>query len=109
MSAMPRSTHDAPPIPLAASGRSAQLEAMAREPLDVLVIGGGVTGCGVALDAAARGLRVGIVERDDWACGTSSRSSKMIHGGLRYLATGDVGVVRESLRERRRLQRNAAH
>lgn len=82
---------------------------MAREPLDVLVVGGGITGVGVALDAASRGLRVGIVERDDWACGTSSRSSKMIHGGLRYLATGDIGVVRESLRERARLQRNAAH
>lgn len=82
---------------------------MAAEPLDVLVVGGGITGAGVALDAASRGLRVGIVERDDWACGTSSRSSKMIHGGLRYLATGDVGVVRESLHERARIQRNAAH
>jgi len=82
---------------------------MAREPLDVLVIGGGITGVGAALDAASRGLRVGIVERDDWASGTSSRSSKMIHGGLRYLATGDIGVVRESLRERAALQRNAAH
>lgn len=82
---------------------------MASRPLDVLVVGGGITGVGVALDAVSRGLRVGIVERDDWACGTSSRSSKMIHGGLRYLATGDVRVVRESLAERARLQRNAAH
>jgi glycerol-3-phosphate dehydrogenase len=97
------------PIAFAASGRAAQLAAMAAEPLDVLVVGGGITGVGVALDAATRGLRVGIVERDDWACGTSSRSSKMIHGGLRYLASGDVKVVRESLRERSRLQRNAEH
>ncbi len=101
--------HAAPPVAFAASGRVAQLEAMAAEPLDVLVIGGGITGVGVALDAASRGLRVGIVERDDWACGTSSRSSKMIHGGLRYLKSGDVRVVRESLRERQRLQHNAAH
>lgn len=82
---------------------------MAAAPLDVLVVGGGITGVGVALDAASRGLRVGIVERDDWASGTSSRSSKMIHGGLRYLSSGDIAVVRESLRERARLQRNAAH
>jgi glycerol-3-phosphate dehydrogenase len=100
---------DPVPLPLPSTGRTAQLEAMAAEPLDVLVVGGGITGVGAALDAAARGLRVGIVERDDWACGTSSRSSKMIHGGLRYLATGDVRVVRESLHERARIQRNAAH
>jgi glycerol-3-phosphate dehydrogenase len=106
---MRRATYHDAPQPLPASWRGVQLEAMAAEPLDVLVIGGGITGVGVALDAASRGLRVGIVERDDWACGTSSRSSKMIHGGLRYLATGDVAVVRESLAERARLQRNAAH
>lgn len=94
---------------LHASGRAAQLAAMAARPLDVLVVGGGITGVGVALDAVTRGLRVGVVEREDWASGTSSRSSKMIHGGLRYLATGDIGVVRESLRERAAIQRNAAH
>ncbi len=97
------------PVRLRAADRTSQLEAMSERPLDVLVIGGGITGVGVALDAVTRGLRVGIVERDDWASGTSSRSSKMIHGGLRYLATGDVHVVRESLRERARIQRNAAH
>ncbi len=102
-------TDAARPARFDAAGRTAELEAMAAEPLDVLVVGGGITGAGVALDAASRGLRVGIVERDDWACGTSSRSSKMIHGGLRYLATGDIGVVRDSLHERARLQRNAAH
>jgi glycerol-3-phosphate dehydrogenase len=79
------------------------------EPLDVLVIGGGITGVGVALDAAARGLRTGLVERDDFASGTSSKSSKMIHGGLRYLQNGDVRLVYEALRERRRLMRNAPH
>lgn len=107
---MTRSTSTpATPVPFPAGGRTAELEAMAATPLDVLVIGGGITGVGVALDAVSRGLRVGIVERDDWGCGTSSRSSKMIHGGLRYLRTGDIAVVRESLRERARLQRNAAH
>lgn len=94
---------------MAASRRPEMLARMTRGVLDVLVVGGGVTGVGVALDAASRGLRVGIVERDDWASGTSSRSSKMIHGGLRYLATGDVSLVREALRERAALSRNAPH
>ncbi|MFC7579827.1 FAD-dependent oxidoreductase [Schaalia naturae] len=70
------------------------------EPLDVLVIGGGVTGAGIALDAATRGLSVGIVEAQDWASGTSSRSSKLVHGGLRYLYQLDFPLVAESLRER---------
>ncbi|WP_201271198.1 glycerol-3-phosphate dehydrogenase/oxidase [Acidipropionibacterium jensenii] len=69
-------------------------------PLDVLVIGGGVTGAGIALDAATRGLSVGIVEAQDWASGTSSRSSKLVHGGLRYLYQLDFPLVAESLRER---------
>ncbi len=68
--------------------------------LDVLVVGGGVVGAGVALDAATRGLRVGLVEARDWASGTSSRSSKLIHGGLRYLEMGDLRLVSEALRER---------
>ena len=68
---------------------------------DVLVIGGGVTGAGVALDAATRGLRVCLVEKRDWAAGTSSRSGKLIHGGLRYLEQLDFGLVREALKERR--------
>ncbi len=79
------------------------------QPFDVLVIGGGITGAGVALDAAARGLRTALVERDDFASGTSSKSSKMIHGGLRYLQNGDVRLVYQALRERRRLMRNAPH
>ena len=79
------------------------------EPFDVLVIGGGITGVGVALDAAARGLRTALVERDDFAAGTSSKSSKMVHGGLRYLQNGDVRLVYEALRERQRLMKNAPH
>ncbi|MGD2044096.1 MAG: glycerol-3-phosphate dehydrogenase/oxidase, partial [Acidimicrobiia bacterium] len=73
---------------------------MTAEPLDVLVVGGGATGVGAALDAATRGLRVGLVEQRDYASGTSSRSSKMFHGGLRYLQQFDFGLVREALRER---------
>ena len=77
--------------------------------LDVLVIGGGITGAGVALDAAARGYRVGLIERDDYASGTSSRSTKLVHGGIRYLPELDFPLVREALIERGRLLRNAPH
>lgn len=76
---------------------------------EVLIIGGGATGLGTALDAAARGYRTAIVEQADFAQATSSRSSKLIHGGLRYLKQGRLGLVRESLRERRRLLHNAPH
>ncbi|MGH2399055.1 MAG: glycerol-3-phosphate dehydrogenase/oxidase, partial [bacterium] len=76
---------------------------------DVLVIGGGITGAGVALDAVTRGYRVALVERADFAAGTSSRSTKLIHGGLRYLPQGQLGLVRESLLERDRLRRLAPH
>jgi glycerol-3-phosphate dehydrogenase len=92
-----------------AGTRDAALDRMGDDPLDVLVIGGGVTGCGVALDAATRGLSTALVERDDFASGTSGRSSRLIHGGLRYLQTGDLGVVYESLRERETLRRLAPH
>src|SRR3954462_3437765 len=70
------------------------------EELDVLVVGGGVVGAGVALDAVTRGLSTGLLEQRDLASGTSSRSSKLIHGGLRYLEMLDFGLVREALRER---------
>jgi glycerol-3-phosphate dehydrogenase len=80
--------------------RRQALEAMAARELDVLVIGGGVVGAGSALDAATRGLSVGLVEAHDWASGTSSRSSKLIHGGLRYLEMLDFRLVREALKER---------
>jgi glycerol-3-phosphate dehydrogenase len=79
------------------------------ETFDVLVIGGGITGAGIALDAAARGLSVALVEQGDFASGTSSRSTKLVHGGLRYLPLGDIRQVREDLVERTRLLRNAPH
>jgi len=85
------------------------LAALGREALDVLVVGGGINGAGIARDAAMRGLRVALVERGDLASGTSSRSSKLIHGGLRYLEQGDVRLVLEAVRERERLQRLAPH
>ena len=74
---------------------------------DLVVIGGGATGLGVALDAAARGLAVALVEADDFAKGTSSRATKLVHGGVRYLAQGDIGLVHEALRERSTLLANA--
>lgn len=89
--------------------RAAQIERLGAETFDVLVVGGGVTGAGVALDAASRGLRVALVERDDLASGTSSKSSKLVHGGLRYLQQGDIKLVYQALRERKRLRDNAPH
>ena len=85
---------------LNAERRRRELDDLAAETLDVLVIGGGVTGAGVALDAATRGLRVALVESRDLAFGTSRWSSKLVHGGLRYIASGNIGVARESARER---------
>ncbi|HEY8439474.1 MAG TPA: glycerol-3-phosphate dehydrogenase/oxidase [Candidatus Limnocylindrales bacterium] len=89
--------------------RERDLGALADRPLDVLVVGGGIVGAGSALDAATRGLRVGLVERDDIAVGTSSRSSRLIHGGLRYLEQYRFGLVREALRERSRVLYLAPH
>src|SRR4026209_3047118 len=76
---------------------------------DLLVIGGGITGAGVARDAAMRGLEVALVEKDDFASGTSSRSSRLVHGGIRYLEHGQLRMVRESVRERETLLRIAPH
>lgn len=89
--------------------RAANLERLRRETFDVVVIGGGATGAGVALDAVTRGLSVALIERQDFAGGTSSRSSKLIHGGLRYLEQFEFALVREGLQERARLRRNAPH
>jgi glycerol-3-phosphate dehydrogenase len=89
--------------------RATALARLGSERFDVLVVGGGITGAGVALDAAARGYRTALVERDDFASGTSSKSSKLIHGGLRYLQQGDIRLVYEALHERQRLRRNAPH
>ena len=76
---------------------------------DVIVIGGGATGLGVALDAAARRFSVALVEANDFAKGTSSRTTKLVHGGVRYLAQGNVALVREALRERATFLQNAPH
>ncbi len=89
--------------------RAAALEAIAGKHFEVVVIGGGITGAGVALDAASRGYSVALLERDDYAVGTSSRSSKMVHGGLRYLQNFDLGLVREALLERQLLVHLAPH
>ncbi|MDT7573310.1 MAG: glycerol-3-phosphate dehydrogenase [Actinomycetota bacterium] len=88
--------------------RARELDELTSTVVDVLVVGGGVTGCGVALDAASRGLSVALVEKSDLAHGTSRWSSKLVHGGLRYLATGDVGLAFESARERDILLRRTA-
>jgi len=98
-------------VALNAARRAADLRALADgEPVDVVVIGGGITGTGIALDAASRGLRVALVEKHDLAFGTSRWSSKLVHGGLRYLATGNVGIARRSAIERGILMtRNAPH
>ena len=85
------------------------LSLLDNEQFDVLVIGGGITGAGVALDAASRGYSVALVEKADYASGTSSRSSKLVHGGLRYLQNFDLGLVREALLERQLLVRLAPH
>lgn len=89
--------------------RDEALRRLASEQFDLLVIGGGITGAGVALDAASRGLRTALVEKDDFASGTSSKSSKLIHGGLRYLQQNEFRLVYENLAERQRLLDNAPH
>jgi glycerol-3-phosphate dehydrogenase len=96
-----------PVQPLATRARS--FERLARDTFDVLVVGGGITGAGVARDAAMRGLRTALVEQDDFASGTSSRSSRLVHGGVRYLEHGQLALVFESSAERRTLQRIAPH
>jgi glycerol-3-phosphate dehydrogenase len=96
-------------MPLGSFDRDDNIGQLDQGTFDVLVVGGGITGAGVALDAASRGLRTALVERDDFASGTSSKSSKLVHGGLRYLQNGDVRLVYEALRERQRLLRNAPH
>jgi glycerol-3-phosphate dehydrogenase len=89
--------------------RNDALQAIQEHPFDVVVVGGGITGAGVALDAASRGYSVALLERNDFGQGTSSRSSKMVHGGLRYLRNFDLGLVREALLERQLLVQLAPH
>src|SRR5579863_5086999 len=95
--------------PLAATARAAYVERLAQDQFDVLVIGGGITGAGVALDAATRGYRVALVEKVDFASGTSSKSTKLVHGGIRYLPNFDIALVREALIERGLLLQNAPY
>lgn len=92
-----------------AAARALRFAALRDQSFDLLVIGGGITGCGIARDAALRGLRVALVEKDDFASGTSSRSSRLVHGGVRYLEHGHLRLVFESSAERRHLLRIAPH
>src|SRR5690242_13828313 len=99
-----------PPRPaFGVAQRPACIAALERDTFDVLVIGGGIVGAGVARDAAMRGLRVSLVEQTDFASGTSSRSSRLVHGGLRYLENGQLHLVFEASQERRTLMRIAPH
>lgn len=97
------------PVEFSFRTRARNLRTLMERPFDVLVIGGGITGAGVAREAALRGYSVALLERRDFASGTSSRSSKLIHGGLRYLQQGDVGLVREAATERYVVRRLAPH
>ena len=92
-----------------AKNRSEYIKTLKTEQFDLVVIGGGITGAGIALDAATRGLKVALVEKQDFAFGTSSRSTKLIHGGLRYLKQLEFGIVHEVGRERAILYKNAPH
>jgi glycerol-3-phosphate dehydrogenase len=94
---------------LSSQDRDATLDRLETTVFDCLVIGGGITGAGIAREATLRGLSVALVESEDFAAGTSGRSSKLIHGGLRYLAQGDVALVRETALERKRVHRLAPH
>jgi len=97
------------PGPLSTTDRTRTLDALDADRFDCVVIGGGITGAGIAREAARRGLRVVLLEAHDFSAGTSSRSSKLIHGGLRYLAMGDVALVRETALERKHVHRLAPH
>ena len=89
--------------------RNTFTEKLANQKFDLLVIGGGITGCGIALDAALRGMNVALIEKNDFASGTSSRSTKLIHGGLRYLKQFEIKLVHDVGSERAVVHRNARH
>src|SRR5579859_7869559 len=95
--------------PLSSTARMHNLSRLDSESFDILVIGGGVTGAGVALDAVARGYKVALVEKIDFASGTSSKSTKLVHGGIRYLPNFDFALVHEALTERGLLLQNAPY
>lgn len=94
---------------LSATSRRVTLERLSKESWDLLIIGGGITGAGIALEGALRGLKVALVERSDFASGTSSKSSKLLHGGLRYLEHGEFRLVHEALTQRNKLFHHASH
>src|ERR1700754_1629520 len=94
---------------LSSADRQSSLKKISQEVFDLAIIGGGITGAGVARDAASRGMKVALIEADDFASGTSSRSSKLIHGGIRYLENFEFGLVFEALSERERLFSIAPH
>jgi len=96
-------------VDINSSKRAEYLTKMAKTKLDLVIIGGGITGAGIALDAASRGLKVGLVEKGEFASGTSSKSTKLIHGGLRYLKNFDFGLVKSFGMERAILYHNAPH
>jgi len=95
--------------PLSSKNRPALIDSLRQQTFDLIVIGGGITGAGVALDAASRGLSVALVEKDDFGAGTSSKSTKLIHGGLRYLKQFEIKLVKEVGRERAIVHRLAPH
>ena len=95
--------------PFSQATRTENLAAMAADPVDLLVIGAGINGAGIARDAAMRGIRTALLDKGDFGGGTSGRSSRLIHGGLRYLEMGHLGLVLEANRERRTLLRIAPH
>ena len=94
---------------LSAKNRPALLQTLKTQEFDLTVIGGGITGAGIALDAASRGMKVALIEKDDFGAGTSSKSTKLIHGGLRYLKQLEVQLVREVGKERATVHRLAPH
>ncbi|MED4953650.1 FAD-dependent oxidoreductase, partial [Paenibacillus macerans] len=96
-------------VRFSAANRKAMVEAMRQQPLDIIVIGGGITGAGIALDAATRGLHTALFEMQDFAAGTSSRSTKLVHGGLRYLKQFDIKTVSEVGKERAIVYENGPH
>src|SRR2546421_11748198 len=91
------------------AARSELIESFSSPPLDLLIVGGGIVGSGIARDAAMRGLRVALIEQHDLAFGTSSRSSRLLHGGLRYLAQGRIGLVHEASVEKKVIHQIAPH
>src|SRR6187551_3711540 len=107
--AVRRATEMRVTYPLSLATRESNLDALGEETFDLLVVGAGITGAGVARDAAMRGMRVALVEREDFASGTSSRSSRLVHGGIRYLEHGEMHLVYEASRERRILLHIAPH